>query len=308
MKKIFILPLILAVSSIIFGACGEMGRKGDVQDSLSDPTYFHIGKDSVVDSLSYALGKSLAQPSDEFAAYLRDVGSDSAFLQDMLNGLLDGLQYKDSAAIAYYCGFAMAMGILDGELPNIEKTAFGEDKTRSIDRLNLYAGFYSGMMGKEGIKVAGNAMDKEMAEQMVERLTRQISEQTYSKEYAADRAASDAFMKAKEAEEGVQKLEHGVLYKELAAGQGPCPTEGNIVTISLNGCFMDSTTMELDEAPIELDIRDAIPGLALALKSMKIGSEWEVYIPWQMAYGAAGEDKVKPFATLVFKVKMLDFK
>jgi FKBP-type peptidyl-prolyl cis-trans isomerase FklB len=115
-------------------------------------------------------------------------------------------------------------------------------------------------------------------------------------------------MKAKEAEEGVQKLEHGVLYKELAAGQGPCPTEGNIVTISLNGCFMDSTTMELDEAPIELDIRDAIPGLALALKSMKIGSEWEVYIPWQMAYGAAGEDKVKPFATLVFKVKMLDFK
>ena len=308
MKRIFILPLTALLFALLFGACGHTQKDVEQHDSIVDPTAFHLGKDSVVDTLSYVLGRSLARTSSELAGYLQEVGSDSAYLNDMMNGFLDGLQYQDSAAIAYYCGFAMAMGVLDGELPNIEKTAFGEDKTRSIDRLNLYAGFYSEMMGKPGTTCNGKPIDKAMAIEMLERLTQQLSEQSYSKEYAAERAASDVFMKSKEAEPDVHKLEKGVCYKEIVPGSGPHPTEGNVVTIELKGRFIDGTEMELDEAPFEMDIRDAIPGLALALQTMKIGAEWEVYVPWQMAYGAAGEDKVKPFSTLVFNVKLVSFR
>jgi FKBP-type peptidyl-prolyl cis-trans isomerase FklB len=308
MKKIFILPLFSVLFSALFSACGEFKKEKGQQDSMADPTVFHLGKDSVVDTLSYVLGKTLAHPSDELAGYLREVGSDSAFMGDMLSGFLDGLQYKDSAAIAYYCGFAMAMNFLAEDLTNVEKTAFGEDKTRAIDRLNLYAGFYSEMMGNQGILSNGQPITKEMASEMLDRLVEQLSEQSYSKEYAAERAASDAFMTAKKAEEGVQELEKGILYKEVAPGSGPHPTDGNIVQITLEGNFIDGTKMEMDEEPIEMDIRDAIPGLALAIKRMTLGAEWEVYVPWQLAYGAAGEDKVKPFSTLIFRVKLITFR
>lgn len=308
MKKILIIPMISLLFPLLFGSCGEQKEDARTADTLVDPTAFHSGKDSLVDTLSYALGKSLAQSSAELSKYLQDVGSDTTYLKDLLGGLLDGLQYKDSAAIAYYCGFAMAMGILEEQFPNIEKIAFGEDLTRSLDRQNFYAGFYSEVMQQAGISVNGKPMDKNKATMLVSELTERLSEQTFSKEYAADRTASDSFMKNKEKEVGVQKLENGVLYKELVQGKGPHPTDGNIVTVTLEGAFIDGTKMEMDQTPIELDIRDAIPGLALALKNMKIGSEWEIYIPWQMAYGAAGEDDIKPFSTLIFKVKLDSFR
>jgi hypothetical protein len=79
-------------------------------------------------------------------------------------------------------------------------------------------------------------------------------------------------------------------------------------TKGINTWKMDGTKMEMDEEPIEMDIRDAIPGLALAIKRMTLGAEWEVYVPWQLAYGAAGEDKVKPFSTLIFRVKLITFR
>jgi FKBP-type peptidyl-prolyl cis-trans isomerase FklB len=40
---------------------------------------------------------------------------------------------------------------------------------------------------------------------------------------------------------------------------------------------------------------------------MPLGSEWEVYIPYELAYGenGAGND-IKPFSMLIFKIELLE--
>jgi len=49
-----------------------------------------------------------------------------------------------------------------------------------------------------------------------------------------------------------------------------------------------------------------IPGWTEALTMMPVGSKWELYIPYDLAYGnrQAGE-KIKPFSTLVFEVELI---
>ena len=39
---------------------------------------------------------------------------------------------------------------------------------------------------------------------------------------------------------------------------------------------------------------------------MPVGSEWEVYIPQELAYGPEDKDKIKPYSALIFKIELLD--
>jgi FKBP-type peptidyl-prolyl cis-trans isomerase FklB len=41
---------------------------------------------------------------------------------------------------------------------------------------------------------------------------------------------------------------------------------------------------------------------------MPAGSEWEIYIPQELAYGANQQGNIPPFSTLIFKVELLEVK
>ena len=38
---------------------------------------------------------------------------------------------------------------------------------------------------------------------------------------------------------------------------------------------------------------------------MPVGSKWELYIPYDLAYGAREAGQIKPFSTLIFEVELL---
>ena len=48
-----------------------------------------------------------------------------------------------------------------------------------------------------------------------------------------------------------------------------------------------------------------VPGFDAALMAMPVGAEWEVYIPSDQGYGAQGRDKITPFSTLIFTIKVV---
>ena len=61
------------------------------------------------------------------------------------------------------------------------------------------------------------------------------------------------------------------------------------------------------EHPLEvvLSANQVIPGWKEVLKLMPAGSKWEVYIPYDQAYGVQEMGQIKPFSTLIFTIEVL---
>ena len=55
-------------------------------------------------------------------------------------------------------------------------------------------------------------------------------------------------------------------------------------------------------------MNQVIAGWQEVLKMMPVGSEWEIYIPQDKAYGSRETGNIPPFSTLIFKVELLGIK
>ena len=49
-----------------------------------------------------------------------------------------------------------------------------------------------------------------------------------------------------------------------------------------------------------------IKGWTEALTMMPVGSKWQLYIPYELAYGSRDTGKIKPFSMLIFDVELLE--
>lgn len=48
-----------------------------------------------------------------------------------------------------------------------------------------------------------------------------------------------------------------------------------------------------------------IEGFSTALQYMRVGDKWEVWIPWQLGYGASSYSSIKGYSTLVFEIELV---
>jgi len=118
------------------------------------------------------------------------------------------------------------------------------------------------------------------------------------------------FLAAKEKEEGVVKLESGLLYKELRAGTGKSPAISSPCKCHYAGSLIDGT--EFDSSykrgePLTLAPNQVIKGWTEAMQLMKEGAKWELYIPSELGYGDRGAGGAIPGgAALVFTMELLE--
>lgn len=79
-----------------------------------------------------------------------------------------------------------------------------------------------------------------------------------------------------------------------------------------NGKVFDSSYNE----PFDKDVAVAarfyvggglIDGFTTALQYMKRGDVWEVYMPYQLGYGATGSSSIPGYSTLIYKMMLQDF-
>ncbi len=119
----------------------------------------------------------------------------------------------------------------------------------------------------------------------------------------------EAFLAANKAKEGVKTLESGLQYKVLTPGEGKSPKATDKVTVHYRGTLLDGTEFDSSHKrgePAVFQVDQVIPGWTEALKLMKPGAKWELYIPAKLAYGERGAgQKIAPNATLVFEVELL---
>jgi FKBP-type peptidyl-prolyl cis-trans isomerase len=114
---------------------------------------------------------------------------------------------------------------------------------------------------------------------------------------------------------GVQKTGDGLMYRVIKAGTGKTPlTTADMVTVLykgqlINGQVFDQTTpanpADPDSGPRTFPAGNLIPGWVQALAMMKEGDEWELAIPYALAYGAEGRPPaIPPRQTLVFRMTL----
>lgn len=132
---------------------------------------------------------------------------------------------------------------------------------------------------------------------------------------AAERGAKmkeegEAFLKVNAIKPEVTTTKSGLQYKVIKAGTGKKPTRNSSVKCHYEGKFIDGQIFDSSyqrNEPAVFGVTQVIPGWTEALQLMNEGSEWELYLPYQLAYGEQGAGgSIPPYATLIFKVELLE--
>lgn len=127
------------------------------------------------------------------------------------------------------------------------------------------------------------------------------------------RTEGEAFLKANAKKAGVEVMADGLQYKVIRNGQGISPNGASMVRVEYEGRFVDGSVFDSSAKQgkpkgVEFAVSSVMPGWQEALLHMKKGSEWEIYVPSELAYGEEGEGDVPPFAVLIFQLKLLDIR
>lgn len=153
--------------------------------------------------------------------------------------------------------------------------------------------------------------EEEMMEVMTQfqtELTQKREEKTKG-EKEKNKKASDEFLAENKKKDGVVVTASGLQYKVLVSGKGKTPTDASNVTVHYTGTLIDGK--EFDSSvkrgePTTFPVTGVIKGWTEALKLMKEGDKWMLYIPSELAYGENGAGNViGPNQALIFEVELI---
>ena len=107
--------------------------------------------------------------------------------------------------------------------------------------------------------------------------------------------------------EGVTTTASGLQYEVLSEGNGKRPAATDKVRCHYEGRLIDGTVFDSSYErgkPATFRCSQVIKGWTEALTRMSEGDVWELYIPYQLAYGERESGKIKPYSALIFKVEL----
>ncbi|HIZ91801.1 MAG TPA: FKBP-type peptidyl-prolyl cis-trans isomerase [Candidatus Bacteroides merdavium] len=258
-----------------------------------------------IDSLSYAIGMARTEGLDQF---LMQQGIDSTQMAEFIKGFNEGAIKIEQKDVAYMTGLQVGQMVSKQWVEGFNQQIFGNDSTQSLSRENLLAGFIAGVVGK-------GQMDKMFAQGYMQTQMEIVREKALEKQYADVIAEGKKFLEENKAKEGVVTTESGLQYKILTKGTGAIPADTSYVQVNYKGTLIDGTEFDSSykrkdkdgkSQPATFRANQVIKGWTEALTMMPVGSKWELYIPYDLAYGSrATGANIKPFSTLIFEVELV---
>lgn len=122
-------------------------------------------------------------------------------------------------------------------------------------------------------------------------------------------SSSNSFLDKNKTRPGVITTADGLQYKVIKPGTGNSPTDADTVTVNYEGRLVNGTVFDSSYKrgqPASFPVNGVIAGWTEALKLMKVGSTYELFIPAELAYGSEGAPPaIGPNETLIFKVELL---
>lgn len=234
--------------------------------------------------------------------YFMQQGIDSTQMADFLKGFNEGATKLGKKDAAYIAGLQLGQMVSKRWVEGLNQQIFGTDSTKTISRENLLAGFVAGVINK-------GVMSKEEARAFTQTSMDAIKEKANAEKYADNKAAGEKFLAENKAKEGVVTTPSGLQYKIITKGNGAIPADSSKVKVNYKGTLIDGTEFDSSykrNEPATFRANQVIKGWTEALTMMPVGSKWELYIPYDLAYGTRETGgQIKPYSTLIFEVELL---
>ncbi len=126
------------------------------------------------------------------------------------------------------------------------------------------------------------------------------------------KAEGEKFLAENKKRPGVVTLPSGLQYKILKRGKGPKPGPKDLVMVHYRGSLIDGTVFEehMTGNPVPFFMNRVIKGWQEALLLMPEGSQWRLYIPYQLGYGTEYNPNslILPYSTLIFDLELVKVK
>ena len=275
MKKVLFCALVAATA--LFSACGGGKQQSTPTGNLKDE----------VDSLSYAVGLSQSPTPEQIKDYLMQAGSDSAFVDAFFKGMKEGMNTADDKkALAYQLGMQSGIQLKARLFPQVEGQVFAGDSTKHLSAKNVLAGMVDGKNNVSALVIGKDTLHRQQASVYMQQKLQMMSRKANEKLYGAAKKKNEAFIAKIAKTAGVKALPGGVYYKEIKAGNGATPKATQVCEVSYEGRLIDGKVFDSSQdKTVKFPANQVIKGWTIALTNMKVGSEWEVYIPWNLAYG-----------------------
>lgn len=294
MKKILLLALALVVSAS-FSPVEAIKKKNKEVVFPAQPVVLNNSSDS----LSYAAGVAL---TNGLVSYLLQQKMDTTMMSDFVRGLREGIRsVGDPKQKAYMVGLDIARQVNERMLPGISEEF--KDSPDSIISDLLCRGFIDAIEGDSTV-FTYDAADKFFTEK---RALDKIAKE--NKLYGPNREAGEQFLKENAKKDSVIVLPSGLQYKVLVKGDGEVPLEDQKVQVNYEGRLIDGTVFDASarhgDKPSEFKPNQVIKGWTEALTMMPVGSKWQLFIPYYLAYGNRSAGEIKPYSTLIFDVELV---
>ncbi|MFM7024316.1 MAG: FKBP-type peptidyl-prolyl cis-trans isomerase [Flavobacteriales bacterium] len=121
--------------------------------------------------------------------------------------------------------------------------------------------------------------------------------------------AGALFLEKNKTQPGVITLPSGLQYKVIEMGRGPKPKATDNVKVNYRGTLIDGKEFDSSykrKEPISFNLQGVIRGWTEGLQLMPVGSKFQFYIPYDLAYGEQSQNMIPAYSTLIFDVELLD--
>ncbi len=145
-----------------------------------------------------------------------------------------------------------------------------------------------------GLKDGQSGMPTLMSQQEMQNVITTLQQQIASRQQqmreqliARNKTEGEAFLAKNKTQPGVVTLPDGLQYKVITEGDGEVPGDNNTVLVNFRGTLIDGTEFDSSARlgkPLELTVGNiTLRGWNEALKLMKTGSKWQLFIPAELA-------------------------
>ena len=296
MKKMMILALALMAGASLYTA--DAAKKKKVAQT-EEPAVEKVVLNNSADSISYTAGMSA---TEGLVGYLLQQKMDTTMMADFVKGFMTCVnQGDDPKAKAYQMGMTIAQQLKERMLPGMKKEL--TDTPDSIVDPIFYRGFTDALMQDTTlfkVSKAATFFKEKMESNMKAR---------DEKRYGANRDAGKQFLAENARKDSVITLPSGLQYKVLVKGNGKVPQMTDKVKVHYEGRLLDGTVFDSSYKrgePSELTPKQVIKGWTEALTMMPEGSKWQLYIPYDLAYGDREAGQIKPYSMLIFDVELIE--